>query len=134
MGRAESNLEDVEDDEHDDIVGWFEGIAQNAGLVQSETLKRIIELNHDTEYLKKWLGNDLKKVGDLEAEVVEALYTSSVPLASHADLEPYIQRIADGDDSQLLTKEPITMLSLRSPHLFFSSIQHVHMLSLFIIC
>jgi auxin responsive GH3 family protein len=114
MGGAESNLHrQVEEQAADhDIIDWFEGIAENAGPVQTQTLKRILEINRDTVYLRKWLGNDLK-VQDLEPEVVEAMYTSLVPLASHADLEPYIQRIADGDDSPLLTAEPITMLSLR---------------------
>lgn len=100
-------------DDHD-IVQWFEGVAENAGRVQAQTLKRIIQLNHNTEYLRKWLG-EVNKMEDMEPAAVEALYTSLVPLASHSDLQPYIQRIADGDGSQLLTQHPITMLSLRSP-------------------
>ena len=95
-----------------EIIAWFEGVAENAGLVQTQTLRRIIELNHSTEYLQKWLGRDLR-VQDLDPVALESLFTSSVPLASHADHEPYIQRIADGDTSPLLTQEPITMLSLR---------------------
>ncbi|XP_010905518.1 indole-3-acetic acid-amido synthetase GH3.10 [Elaeis guineensis] len=96
-----------------EIIAWFEGVAENAGLVQTQTLRRIIELNHSTEYLQKWLGRDLR-VQDLDPVALESLFTSSVPLASHADHEPYIQRIADGDTSPLLTQEPITMLSLSS--------------------
>ncbi|KAG1347137.1 Indole-3-acetic acid-amido synthetase GH3.10 [Cocos nucifera] len=95
-----------------EIIAWFEGVAENAGLVQRQTLRRIIELNHSTEYLQKWLGRDLR-VQDLDPVALESLFTSSVPLATHADHEPYIQRIADGDTSPLLTQEPITMLSLR---------------------
>ncbi|XP_038981662.1 indole-3-acetic acid-amido synthetase GH3.10-like isoform X2 [Phoenix dactylifera] len=95
-----------------EIISWFEGLAENAGMVQTQTLRRIIELNHRTEYLQKWLGRDLR-VQDLDPAALESLFSSSVPLASHADHEPYIQRIADGDTSPLLTQEPITMLSLR---------------------
>ncbi|XP_038981663.1 indole-3-acetic acid-amido synthetase GH3.10-like isoform X3 [Phoenix dactylifera] len=96
-----------------EIISWFEGLAENAGMVQTQTLRRIIELNHRTEYLQKWLGRDLR-VQDLDPAALESLFSSSVPLASHADHEPYIQRIADGDTSPLLTQEPITMLSLSS--------------------
>jgi len=37
-----------------------------------------------------------------------------VPLATHANIEPYIARIADGDTSAVLTAKPITSISLRS--------------------
>ncbi|XP_020095143.1 jasmonic acid-amido synthetase JAR2 [Ananas comosus] len=109
----------VDDDDDDDnsmdgdIVEWFEGVAENAGAVQARTLRRIIELNRGAEYLRKWLGDDVR-VSDMDPAELEALYTSAVPLASHADMEPYIQRIADGDSSPVLTKDPITMLSLSS--------------------
>ena len=91
---------------------WFEEVAKNAGEVQMETLKKILQMNHGVEYLKKWLG-DIDDVDNMDAEALQSLYVSMVPLASHADLEPYIQMIADGDTSPLLTKQPITTLSLR---------------------
>lgn len=96
----------------DDIMSWFEEIATNAGKVQMETLKKILEMNHGVEYLEKWLG-DIDDVHNMDGEALQSIYVSTVPLASHADLEPYIQRIADGDTSPLLTKQPITTLSLR---------------------
>lgn len=97
--------------EHE-IIGWFETVSENAGYVQTETLRRILELNSGVEYLKKWLGDI--DVQEMESSALEALYTSSVPLASHADFESYIQRIADGDTSPILTNQRITALSLRS--------------------
>uniref|UniRef100_A0A3N7I9B0 GH3 family protein n=1 Tax=Populus trichocarpa TaxID=3694 RepID=A0A3N7I9B0_POPTR len=96
--------------EHD-IIGWFEDISEKAGQVQTETLRRILDLNWGVEYLKKWLGDI--DVRDMDASALESLYTSLVPLASHADLEPFINRIADGDTAPLLTQQPITLLSLR---------------------
>ncbi|KAI3502198.1 hypothetical protein L1887_30230 [Cichorium endivia] len=96
----------------DDMIGWFEEVAKNAGKVQMETLKRILEMNHGVKYLEKWLGDiDVDK---MDEEALQSLYTSMVPLASHADLEPYIQRIADGETCPLLTKQPINTLSLSS--------------------
>lgn len=101
-----------------DIIWWFEYISENAGEVQRETLRRILEQNYDVEYLKKRLGDT--KIIDMDACAMETLYTSLVPLASHADLEPYIQRIADGDTAPLLTQQPITKLSLRWIPLLFT--------------
>ncbi|XXG71696.1 hypothetical protein AAC387_Pa07g0962 [Persea americana] len=100
--------------EDEEIISWFEEISEHAARVQTETLQQIIQLNLGVEYLKCWLG-DLK-IQDMDPCTLESLYTSSVPLASHSDFEPYIQSIADGDPSPdpLLTQEPITTLSLSS--------------------
>ncbi|KAF5206324.1 Indole-3-acetic acid-amido synthetase GH3.10 [Thalictrum thalictroides] len=98
--------------EDSEIINWFEKISENAGFVQTETLRRIIELNIGCEYLKKWLGDI--NVQDMDSSSLESLYTSLVPLVSHADLEPYITRVADGDSSPVLTQEAITTLSLSS--------------------
>ncbi|KAL3848880.1 hypothetical protein ACJIZ3_010762 [Penstemon smallii] len=97
---------------NDDIIDWFDNVAEHAGTVQAETLRRILELNYNVEYLKKWLGD--VNVLEMEASALESLYKSLVPIVSHANLEPYIQRIADGDKEPLLTQEPITTLSLSS--------------------
>ncbi|KAG6419511.1 hypothetical protein SASPL_121733 [Salvia splendens] len=95
-----------------DIIGWFDAAAESAAAQQTETLRRILVRNHAAEYLQKWLGDvDVQR---LEASALESLFASSVPLASHADLEPYIRRIADGETTPLLTQEPITTLSLSS--------------------
>lgn len=102
--------------DHHDIIGWFEDTSEKAGLVQTETLRQILELNWGVEYLNKWLGDI--KIQDMDACALESVYTSLVPLASHADLEPYIKRIADGDTAPLLTQQPITTLSLRYSLLF----------------
>lgn len=97
--------------ESKDIIDWFDEVAEQAGAAQTETLHRILELNYGVEYLKKWLGD--ANVQEMDAKALESLYTSLVPLTSHADLEPYFQRIADGETKPLLTQEPITTLSLR---------------------
>ncbi|KAG6522176.1 indole-3-acetic acid-amido synthetase GH3.10-like [Zingiber officinale] len=96
------------------VLGWFEEVAENAGEVQAETLRRILEANLGTEYLRRWLGGAADGVGGMGAAELEALFASAVPLASHADFEPYIRRIAGGDASPVLTADPITMLSLSS--------------------
>ncbi|KAH9615033.1 hypothetical protein KSS87_003879 [Heliosperma pusillum] len=95
-----------------EIIGWFNEVSQNASLVQQETLRKIIEVNHGVEYLNKWLG-DMKNSKDIDGSTLERIFTTSVPLVSHADIEPYILKIADGCTSPLLTQHPITHLSLR---------------------
>ncbi|KAI3991476.1 hypothetical protein MKX01_006778 [Papaver californicum] len=102
-----------------EIIKWFEDMSENAGLVQTETLRRVIEMNFETEYLKKWLGNDLN-IQEMDSNSIESLHTSLVPLVSHADLEPYILRIADGYLTPILTQEPITTLSLRQKYVPFT--------------
>ncbi|CAI9759272.1 unnamed protein product [Fraxinus pennsylvanica] len=95
-----------------DIISWFEDVSENAFRVQTQTLRRILKLNFNVEYLKKWIGE--VNVEDVEDRALESLYTSLVPLASHADFEPYVQRIVDGEKAPLITEEPITTLSLSS--------------------
>jgi len=94
-----------------DIITWFEDVSKNAASVQTQTLCSILKQNCGVEYLKKWLGS--YNISDMDACELESLFTSLVPLASHADLEPYIQKIADGDTAPILTQQPITTLSLR---------------------
>ena len=96
---------------HADVIGWFEHVSEKACKAQRETLRRILELNSGVEYLRKCLGD--VDVEEMDDDTLETLFTSLVPIVSHADLDPYIQRIADGETSPLLTQEPITVLSLR---------------------
>ncbi|KAK6918246.1 GH3 family [Dillenia turbinata] len=87
------------------VIEEFEAMTKDAGRVQKETLTKILEENGDAEYLlKHGLG------GRTDPES----FKSCVPLVTHKDLEPYIQRIADGDTSQVLTGKPITSISLSS--------------------
>lgn len=102
----------MERTEEYDIISWFDEVAENADIVQTQTLSQILQQNYGVEYLKKWFGDI--SVQDMEENALESLFTSLVPLASHADLEPYIQRIADGDEAPLLTHQAITNLSLSS--------------------
>ncbi|KAJ9556055.1 hypothetical protein OSB04_010669 [Centaurea solstitialis] len=87
------------------VIEEFEALTKDAKRVQTETLKKILEENCEAEYLKKW-GVD----GNTNPEA----YSSFVPLVTHKDLEPYIQKIADGASYPVLTGIPITTLTLSS--------------------
>ncbi|CAL5396876.1 unnamed protein product [Camellia sinensis] len=70
-----------------------------------EVIEEFEMLTKDAErYLKKWGLN-----GRTDHESFKAF----VPLVTHKDLEPYIQRMVDGDTSPILTGKPITTISLR---------------------
>lgn len=103
----------------EDIIGWFEQVSSEAALAQSRTLRKILQQNYGVEYLKKWVGDvNIHEIPD--DFTLHSIFTSSIPLSSHAHFEPFLQRIADGDSSPLLTQQPITTLSLRyvpgTPH------------------
>jgi jasmonic acid-amino synthetase len=79
-------------------------LTRDAGRVQQETLKKILEMNADAEYLTRF-GLD----GRTDAES----YRSCIPLCVHSDVEPFIKRVAEGDSAPVLTGKTITSLSLR---------------------
>ncbi|XP_059651277.1 jasmonoyl--L-amino acid synthetase JAR4-like [Cornus florida] len=90
----------------EEIIEEFEALTKDSERVQRETLEKILNENGGTEYLQKWGLN-----GRTDAESFKAC----VPLVTHKDLEPYIQRIANGGDgSSILTGKPITTISLSS--------------------
>jgi auxin responsive GH3 family protein len=102
--------------DYEKIITWFEDVTKNTSFVQTQILSNILKQNHGVEYLKKWLGD--YNILEMEPCALESLFTSLVPIASHADFEPFIQRISDGDSAPLLTQQPITTLSLRLPFIY----------------
>lgn len=87
------------------VIKSFEASTRDAGRVQIETLRRILEENSEAEYLQS-LG--------LNGRTDPYSFKACVPLVTHPDLEPYIRRIAEGDVSPVLTGQPITSMSLSS--------------------
>lgn len=97
-------LEKMETVDVDELIGEFETITKDAERIQRETLRKILEENASAEYLQN-LG--------LNGRTDSESFKSCVPLVIHEDLEPYIQRIIDGDISPILTGKPITTISRR---------------------
>ncbi|XP_061995945.1 jasmonoyl--L-amino acid synthetase JAR6 isoform X2 [Rosa rugosa] len=98
-------LEKIGEFNMEKVIEDFEAMTSDAERIQKETLKKILEQNRSAEYLQL-LG--LNGRTDLES------FKRVVPLVTHTDLDPYIQRIADGDSSPVLTGKPITTISLSS--------------------
>ncbi|KAG2725473.1 hypothetical protein I3843_01G068800 [Carya illinoinensis] len=98
-------LEKMEEFDSERVVEEFEAITKDAGKVQREALKKILEQNASAEYLQN-LG--------LNGRTDPEGFKACVPLVTHEELEPYILRIVDGDPSPILTGKPITTISLSS--------------------
>lgn len=82
----------------------LEKLTQNADEVQENLLKEILMRNGETEYLKKYLFGS--------KDVLE--FKRSVPVITYKAIRPYIQRIANGEASSLITSHPITEMLCRS--------------------
>ncbi|KAG4119763.1 hypothetical protein ERO13_D11G100400v2 [Gossypium hirsutum] len=87
------------------VIRDFEVLTKDAENVQRETLKMILEENGCAEYLQN-LG--------LNGRTDPESFKACVPLVTHKDLEPCIQRVADGAFSPILTGKPITTISISS--------------------
>lgn len=72
--------------------------------VQQDILRKILAQNWDTEYLKKHMGKSTKSVSH---------FKKSVPAIMYKDIRPYIVRIANGENSSLITGQPITEMLCR---------------------
>lgn len=103
-------LEKVEVINMEKVMEEFESMTKDAEKVQRETLRRILEDNSSAEYLQN-LG--------LHGRTDPESFKACVPLATHKDLEPFIYRILEGDDSPILTGKSITTMSLRCCFVFF---------------
>ncbi|KAI3449506.1 hypothetical protein Pfo_006171 [Paulownia fortunei] len=77
-------------------------LTTKAGEVQEEILRKILAQNWDTEYLNKYMGDS-----SISSKRVSQ-FKNRVPVITYKDIRPYILRIANGEDSSLITGHPIT--------------------------
>ncbi|XVF22413.1 hypothetical protein REPUB_Repub12eG0170200 [Reevesia pubescens] len=98
-------LEKMEILDVEKVIEEFEAMTKDAENVQRQTLKKILEENGCAEYLQN-LG--------LNGRTDPESFKACVPLVTHKDLEPFIQSVADGASSPILTGKPITTISLSS--------------------
>ncbi|MBA0617577.1 hypothetical protein Godav_027012 [Gossypium davidsonii] len=82
----------------EDALKEIEKLTTTAGDVQYGILKEILKRNAETEYLNKYMN------GSIDV----SQFKSCVPVITYKNIYPYIQRIANGEDSSLITGQPIT--------------------------
>ncbi|GER42162.1 auxin-responsive GH3 family protein [Striga asiatica] len=78
---------------------FIEEMTRNADSVQENVLAQILARNAETEYLK---GFNLNGATDRDT------FKSKIPIVSYEDLQPLIQRIANGDRSPILSAHPVS--------------------------
>lgn len=86
-------------DKHATAIQFIEDVTTNADTVQTNVLAEILGRNTETEYLRLY---DLVGATDRET------FKSKIPVVTYEDLQPVIQRIANGDHSPILSAHPIS--------------------------
>ncbi|KAF8074236.1 hypothetical protein N665_1119s0020 [Sinapis alba] len=76
----------------------LEELTLNAEQIQDDLLKEILTLNANTEYLRQFLHGSSDK----------QLFKKNVPLVSYEDVKPYIERVANGEPSDVISGRPVT--------------------------
>lgn len=77
----------------------IEEMTGNADAVQKNVLAAILNRNKDVEYLKRF---------NLDGATDRETFKSKLPMITYEDLQPEIQRIANGDRSAILSAHPIS--------------------------
>ena len=83
----------------------LEDVTSNAKQIQDSVLEAILSRNAQTEYLKGFLNGQLDKQS----------FKKNLPLVTYEDYRPYIDRIADGESSNLICDRPISLFLARYP-------------------
>lgn len=90
----------------------IERLTKNAEEVQEKILKDILKQNGETEYLKKYI-NDKSCCCRSKDNNIVAEFKRCVPVVNFSCIFPYIQRIANGEDSSLISGHKITEMLCR---------------------
>ncbi|XP_019094232.1 PREDICTED: 4-substituted benzoates-glutamate ligase GH3.12-like isoform X2 [Camelina sativa] len=82
----------------------LEALTSNAKQIQDDVLKQILTLNANTEYLQRYLHGSSDK----------ELFKKNVPVITYEDVRPYIERVANGEPSNIISGNSITGFFLSS--------------------
>ncbi|KAF8096549.1 hypothetical protein N665_0306s0006 [Sinapis alba] len=80
----------------------LEDITTNAEAIQEQVLHQILSQNSGTQYLQAFLEG--------ESDKDQQSFKNKVPVVNYDDIKPFIQRIADGESSDIVSSQPITEL------------------------
>lgn len=97
-------------DDMEGTLGLIEELTTNAREVQQQVLKEILTSNLKTEYLNRFLG-EFDGAGGWRDHV--AAFKKHVPIVEYDQVWPYIERLANGDRSAIISSQPITELLTR---------------------
>lgn len=83
----------------ENALQFVEQMTTNADMVQERILAEILSRNKEVEYLKRF---------KLDGATDRETFKSKIPVITYDDLQPEIQRIANGDRSAILSAHPIS--------------------------
>lgn len=86
-------------EKHVAALQFLEEVTSHCDEVQKKVLSQILSRNAETEYLKRHGMN-----GCVDVEI----FKKRIPMVTYEDIQPDIQRIANGDFSPILCSQPIT--------------------------
>lgn len=86
-------------------LNLLEDLTANADTIQQQVLHQILSQNSETQYLRSFLDGEFDKN--------QESFKNKVPVVNYEDIKPFIQRIADGESSDILSAQPITELLTR---------------------
>ena len=75
----------------------------NAKQIQEDMLEEILRSSANTEYLRRFLHGSSDK----------ELFKKNVPVVTYEDVKPYMERVANGEPSDVISGEPITQFFIR---------------------
>lgn len=78
---------------------FIDEMTMNTDAVQERVLEEILSQNAETEYLSRY---------QLYGATDRDTFKAKIPVVNYDDLQPYIQRIANGDRSPILSSRPIS--------------------------
>ncbi|GLT86790.1 hypothetical protein SLE2022_049080 [Rubroshorea leprosula] len=87
-------------DNNETGIKILEELTTNVCQIQQQVLEEIITRNVNTEYLRRFLDGVYDK----------QLFKEKVPIVNYEEIKPYIERIANGESSNIISAEPITEL------------------------
>ncbi|KAK8706104.1 hypothetical protein V6N13_049681 [Hibiscus sabdariffa] len=81
------------------ILQFIEDMTSNADEVQKTVLEEILSSNAHVEYLKKH---------GLDGRTDRDSFKNTMPVITYEDIQPFVERIANGDMSPILCSKPIS--------------------------
>ncbi|XP_057492912.1 indole-3-acetic acid-amido synthetase GH3.17-like [Actinidia eriantha] len=78
----------------------LEYLTTDVKQIQEQVLDEILTQNANTDYLR----------GFLDCKTEKELFKKGVPVINYEDIKPYIERIANGEPSEIISAQPITEL------------------------
>ena len=96
----DSTKDYVLEEKNKKILDFIEDVTNNADEVQNKVLSEILSRNANVEYLRRHGVNG--------QTVDRDTFKRLLPVITYEDIQPDINRIANGDKSPILTTKPIT--------------------------